>query len=209
MSPSCAAYAWKSTLVGLRLLAYCVGVRRSSEHTKAVILAAAREQFATTGFAGTTIRSVATAADIDPSMVMRYFGSKDRLFAAAAEFDLRFPDVSDVPAAQLGPVLVSHFLDRWEGDEALIVLLRASTTNPDAAHRMREIFGTQLGPAVAAIAPDDAPRRAGLIASQMLGMALCRLVLALPPVVDMSRDEVIAWLGPTIQRYLTDSPILR
>jgi AcrR family transcriptional regulator len=179
-------------------------MRRSSEQTKATILAAAREQFAATGFAGTTIRGVATAADIDPSMVMRYFGSKDRLFAAAAEFDLRFPDVSAVPADELGPVLVGHFLTRWEGDEALIVLLRSATTNADAAARMREIFGAQLGPAVAAIAPDDAPRRAGLIASQMLGIALCRLVLQLPPVVDMTRDEVIAWLGPTIQRYLTE-----
>jgi AcrR family transcriptional regulator len=179
-------------------------MRRSSEQTKATILAAAREQFAAAGFAGTTIRSVATAAEIDPSMVMRYFGNKDRLFAAAAEFDLRFPDVSQVPVDELGPVLVGHFLTRWEGDEALIVLLRSATTNADAAERMREIFGAQLGPSVAAIAPDDAPRRAGLIATQMLGMALCRLVLQLPPVVDMTRDEVIAWLGPTIQRYLTE-----
>jgi hypothetical protein len=23
-----------------------------------------------------------------------------------------------------------------------------------------------------------------------------------PPVVDMSRDELVGWLGPTIQRYL-------
>ncbi len=184
-------------------------MRRTSEQTTAVILAAAREQFAAAGYAGATIRSIATAADIDPSMVMRYFGNKDRLFAAAAEFDLRFPDMSGVPADEVGQVLVGHFLDRWEEDDALIVLLRSATTNADAAQRMREIFGAQLGPAVAAIAPDDAPRRAGLIASQMLGMALCRLVLRLPPVVDLTRDEVISWLGPTIQRYLTESPIRR
>ncbi|CAN5269136.1 TetR family transcriptional regulator [soil metagenome] len=184
-------------------------MRRSSEQTKAVILAAAREQFGAVGFAGATIRSIATAADIDPSMVMRYFGNKDGLFAAAAEFDLRFPDVSQVPVDELGAELVGHFLNRWEGDDALIVLLRSATTNAEAAQRMREIFGAQLGPAVAAIAPDDAPRRAGLIASQMLGMALCRLVLQLPPVVDMTRGEVIDWLGPTIQRYLTESPIRR
>jgi hypothetical protein len=27
-------------------------------------------------------------------------------------------------------------------------------------------------------------------------------VLRLPPVVDLSQDEIIDWLGPTIQRYL-------
>ena len=44
--------------------------------------------------------------------------------------------------------------------------------------------------------------RAGLIATQILGMALCRFVLRLPPVVEMTRDEIVEWLGPTIQRYL-------
>jgi AcrR family transcriptional regulator len=182
-----------------------VGMRRSSEHTKAVILAAAKENFATLGYEGATIRGIAADASIDPSMVMRYFGNKDKLFAAAAEFDLRFPDLTGVPPEDLGPVLVGHFLDRWEGDEALVLLLRSSTTNAEAAQRMREIFVAQLQPAITALAPQEAARSAGLIASQMLGMALCRLVLKLPPVVAMSRDEVVAWLGPTVQRYLTGS----
>jgi hypothetical protein len=44
-----------------------------------------------------------------------------------------------------------------------------------------------------------------LIATQVLGLALCRYVLRLPPVVAMSHDEVVAWLGPTVQRYLEAS----
>lgn len=40
------------------------------------------------------------------------------------------------------------------------------------------------------------------MATQILGLALCRFVLRLPPVVGMDRDEVVEWLGPTIQRYL-------
>jgi hypothetical protein len=45
--------------------------------------------------------------------------------------------------------------------------------------------------------------RAGLVASQILGLALCRYVLSLPPVAALSPDEVVDWLGPTVQRYLT------
>ncbi|MGO8769830.1 TetR/AcrR family transcriptional regulator [Mycobacterium sp.] len=44
--------------------------------------------------------------------------------------------------------------------------------------------------------------QAELTATQILGMALCRFVLRLPPVIEMSRDEIVEWLGPTIQRYL-------
>jgi AcrR family transcriptional regulator len=167
-----------------------------------VILAAAKQRFAESGYERATIRAIATDANIDPSMVMRYFGNKDQLFAAAADFDLQLPDFSSVEPDQMGAQLVTYFMDRWERDEALVVLLRSSTTNAEAAQRMQEIFAGQLLPVIAKISPADAPRRAGLIATQVLGLALCRYVLRIPPVVAMSRDEVVEWLGPTIQRYL-------
>ena len=100
--------------------------------------------------------------------------------------------------------MVSHFLTRWEEDDALVVLLRSATTNAEAAERMKDIFAAQLMPAIAKFMPDDAPRRAGLIATQVLGMALCRFVLRLPPVVAMSSEELVEWLGPTLQRYATE-----
>jgi AcrR family transcriptional regulator len=174
---------------------------RKADQTKAVILAAAKERFAESGYEAATIRGIAADANIDPSMVMRYFGNKDQLFAAAAEFDLRFPDLTAIERSEVGVAMASHFLARWEDDDALIVLLRSSTTNAEAAQRMMGIFATQLLPEIAKLVPDDAPRRAGLIATQVLGMALCRFVLKLPPVVAMSRAELIDWLGPTLQRY--------
>ena len=178
-------------------------MRRSSDRTKAAILAAARERFGAAGFQAATIRAIAADAGVDPAMVMRYYGSKDKLFAAAAEFDLRFPDLAAMARSEVGRSMVRHFLERWEGDEALIILLRSSTTNAEAAQRMHEIFGAQLQPLVATLVPaGEAEMRAGLIATQILGMALCRFVLRLPPVVGMNRDEVVEWLGPTIQRYL-------
>ena len=178
-------------------------MRRSSVETKAVILAAARERFGRAGFQGATIRGIAADAGVDPAMVMRYYGNKDKLFAAAADFDLELPDFAATDRGELGRSLVRHFLQRWEGDDALVILLRSSATNAEAAQRMRQIFGTQLQPLVASFVPaGEAGARAGLIATQILGLALCRFVLQLPPVVEMTHDEVVEWLGPTIQRYL-------
>jgi AcrR family transcriptional regulator len=178
-------------------------MRRSSDETKALILAAARERFGTVGYQAATIRSIAADAHIDPSMVMRYYGNKEKLFAAAAEFDLRFPDFATTDRTQVGRSIVRHFLERWEGDEALVILLRSSATNGEAAQQMHEIFGAQIRPLVASFAPaEESDVRAGLIATQILGMALCRFVLRLPPVVEMTRDEIVESLGPTIQRYL-------
>ncbi|OLF12518.1 TetR/AcrR family transcriptional regulator [Actinophytocola xanthii] len=186
-------------------------VVRRSDRTRSAILAAARERFAADGFERATIRAIAADANIDPSMVMRYYGNKERLFAAAAEFDLRLPDLGAVPRTRTGRVLVTHFLDRWEEDETLQLLLRTASTNQAAVERMQTIFASQLLPAVAALHPPstepaDIARRAGLAAAQILGLALCRYVLRLPPVVTMDRETVLDWVAPTVQRYLTGTP---
>lgn len=178
---------------------------RRSDATRAAILTAARERFAADGYERATIRAIAAGAGIDPALVMRYYGNKEKLFATAAEFDLHLPDLTGLPPEQVGERLVRHLLTRWETDDTLPALLRAATTNEPAAARMRVVFGQQLVPTVARICPDsaEAARRAALLASQMLGLALCRYVLRLPPMVTMSADEMVNWLGPTVTRYLT------
>lgn len=178
---------------------------RDAETTAAAILSAARERFAADGYDRATIRAIAADAGIDPALVMRYFGNKAQLFAKAAEFDLRLPDLSQLPAEQRGEVIAGHLFDRWDSDGTLVALIRAATTNEAAADRMRSIFAEQLMPVVAGVCGDrgEASLRAGLLASQALGFVLCRRVLQLPPVVGLDRDGVVRWLGPTIQRYLT------
>ncbi|WP_335937102.1 TetR/AcrR family transcriptional regulator [Streptomyces sp. PTD5-9] len=178
---------------------------RRSDATRAAILEAARERFAADGYERATIRAIARDANIDPSMVMRYYGNKEGLFAAASAIDLRLPELGALPGKHVGAVLVGHFLDRWEGDDVLNALLRVGVTHEAGAERVKEIIAEQIGPVVAGVCPDpaDVPRRAALAASQILGLALTRYVLRLEPAVSMSREEVIAWVAPTIQRYVT------
>ena len=182
--------------------------RRRSDQTRAAILAAARRRFAADGFERTTIRAIAADAGIDPSMVMRYYGSKDGLFSAAADLDLQLPDLASVPREQLGETLVRHWVERWEGgssDELLIVVFRSAITNEAAAERLRTVFGAQVAKAVATIVDDraEAATRAGLVSTQMLGLALCRYILRLAPVVALDLDTLLATVSDTVQRYLT------
>jgi AcrR family transcriptional regulator len=178
---------------------------RRSDTTRTAILTAARERFAADGYERATIRSIAKDARIDPSMVMRYYGSKEGLFAAVLDVDLRLPDPVGLDPHEVGRVLVGHFLDLWEENEVLTVLLRVGVTNPDGAERMQGIFRDQLMPVALRVCPDpeQAPARAALTASQVLGMAMARYVLRFPPAVALPREEVVAWLAPTVQRYLT------
>ncbi|WP_432921038.1 hypothetical protein ACQPZZ_21600 [Microbispora sp. CA-135349] len=86
----------------------------------------------------------------------------------------------------------------------MFVMLRTSVTNEAVAERMRSIFSAQLVPVATKISGDHAAarKRAALAASQILGMALCRYVLALPPLGTMTRQELVDWPGPVVQRYV-------
>lgn len=180
-----------------------------SAPTRQAILIAARARFASEGYERTTVRAVASDAGIDPSMVMRYYGSKQGLFAAAADIDLRLPSLHGVAPDRLGEVLARHFLSLWEGshhDDALVILLRTATTHEGAAQRMREVFDQQAVPTIsAALSGTDGPRRAGLVGSQLLGVALCRYVLRLEPIASQDPQQLADDIATTIQRYLTGS----
>jgi AcrR family transcriptional regulator len=176
-----------------------------SAATRAAILAAARQSFAERGYDHTTIRDVAAKAGIDPAMVIRYFKNKDELFARAVAIDLKLPDLSTIDPSRIGETLIRHFLVIWEGENrhrGLPLLLRSAASNAYAANKLREVFAGQVMPALLrAGGPDGAAARAGLVSSQMLGLALCRYILKLPPVVQMSHDEIVRNIGRTIQRY--------
>ena len=177
-----------------------------SDRTRAAILAAARDLFGTEGYERTTVREVAARAGIDPALVIRYFGSKDGLFVRASVFDLRLLDLSTIEPRELGPTLVRHFLDVWEGPDSnggMTILLRSAASNPLAAEKLQEVFACQVLPALVRLAgPADGPQRAGLVASQLLGLALSRYVLKLPAVVALTRERIVRDVGATLQRYL-------
>jgi AcrR family transcriptional regulator len=177
-----------------------------SHRTREAILAAAREQFALHGFDRASVRAIAAQAKIDPAMVIRYFSSKEGLFAAAVDVDLLLPDLSGTAPDDLGARLTEHFLERWEGslgDDVLVILLRSAVTDPQVAERLQTVFVEQVATALRPLVPSgEADRRAGLVASQLLGIALTRYLLRLPAVAERPREDVLADVAPTVQRYL-------
>jgi AcrR family transcriptional regulator len=183
-----------------------------SEGTRSAILVAARQLLMEKGYDATTIRAVASAAGIDPSMVMRYYGNKEGLFAAALEVDLKLPRAADCPRDQVGEILANHLIKRWEGelaDELVLLLLRSASTNAIARDRVLTVFRGQVLDFVREITDNapDAVTRAAMIGTQVLGVALCRYVLELPPMVELTGDELATRLAPVLQHYLTSTPL--
>jgi len=186
------------------------GPRGERGELAARILACARESFAEHGWAGTTIRAVARAADVDPALVYHYYRSKEDLLEAATTpppgFLESVVEAWHGPTAELGDRLVRNLLAAWANDEYRVVLRSILLTAAhDAATRERlaqSVTLSLMGPAMIDLNDAERQVRAGLVASQLLGFAMLRYVWTVEPIASMSDADAIDHLAPTIQRYI-------
>jgi AcrR family transcriptional regulator len=174
------------------------------------ILAAARDEFAQHGWAGSTIRAVARAADVDPALVYHYFGSKEGLLDAATNPPQKWLEsvakVWTTPVDQLGAALIRLLLSSWADDEigpTLRAILQTAAHEPATREKLRRVVeGSLMG--VSGLGTDERDRlvRSGLVSSQMMGFALMRYVWKIEPIASMSDDEAIAAVSPNLQHYV-------
>lgn len=186
------------------------GRRPGGPDTRGQILAAARKSFAEKGFGGTTIRAVAVDAGVDPALVHHYFGAKDDLFLAALELpaDPRklLPTVFEAGVDGAGERLVRLFLSVWDEPHArlaMVAVVRTGLVQETEDSLLRQgLLRMVQRPLRAALPAADADRRVQLVVSQMVGLVVTRYLLVLEPLASMPAEELVAWVGPTVQRYL-------
>jgi AcrR family transcriptional regulator len=186
------------------------GRRPGAPDTRSTILDAARAAFGEKGFAGTTIRAVASSAGVDAALVHHYFGTKDDLFLAAMELPVD-PRQFLAPALAGGPEgagerLLRAFLSLWDDPEVSPVLVGIvrSALQPGGERLLTEGFvPVVLLPAGAALGIDRPETRMPLVISQIAGLILTRYVMELEPIASMPPDTVVATYAPVVQHYLT------
>jgi len=174
------------------------------------IATAARDEFAENGWAGTTIRAVARAADVDPALVYHYFGSKEGLLDAATAPPQKWLEnvaaTWATPVPELGRALVATLIGAWADDEVgptLRAVLLTAAHEPSTREKLRRVVaGSLMGASQVGVDGYDRLIRSGLISSQMMGFALMRYVWKIEPIASMSDDEAIAAIAPTLQRYI-------
>ncbi|OBH64159.1 TetR family transcriptional regulator [Mycobacterium colombiense] len=174
------------------------------------IVAAARDEFAEHGWAGTTIRAIARAADVDPALVYHYFGSKEKLLDAATNPPQKWLDnvakVWGTPVEQLGAAVLSLMLASWDDEEVgptLHAILQTAAHDATTREKLRRVVaGSLMGAAQLGVDEHERLIRSGLIASQTIGLALMRYVWKIEPIASMTDDEAVAAIGPSLQRYV-------
>src|ERR1700684_3575540 len=102
-----------------RLMTYSGPVARTrgrdAARPRADLLAAARRRFGSDGYERTTVRAIAAEVGVDPALVIRYFGSKQELFAVVADLNLDL-DLTTAPPGHRAEALLARFFAVWEDD---------------------------------------------------------------------------------------------
>jgi AcrR family transcriptional regulator len=184
------------------------------------VLSAAKQRFATEGYEKTTLRAIARDAHVDPSMVLYLFGSKEELFRESLRLILD-PEVliaaltgaaDDDP--DIGTRMVRTYLRIWETPDtaaSMRAMLQSATSNTDANEAFRGFMQNYVLTAVSGVlgGGEQARLRAMLAASNLVGTAMLRYIIQVPPLATLPAEQVVSLIAPTVTRYLTaDAEVL-
>jgi AcrR family transcriptional regulator len=190
------------------------GRRQGEPVSREAVLSAAKQRFATEGYEKTTLRAIARDAHVDPSMVLYLFGSKEELFRESLRLII---DPAVLVAAltgesddnpDIGTRMVRTYLRIWETPDtaaSMRAMLQSATSNTDAHDAFRGFMQNYVLSAVSGVlgGGEQARLRAMLAASQLVGTALLRYIIEVPPLATLPADEVVRLVAPTVTRYLT------
>ncbi|HEV7423344.1 MAG TPA: TetR family transcriptional regulator [Mycobacterium sp.] len=187
------------------------GRRQGEPVSREVVLAAAKKRFAEDGYEKTTLRAIARDAHVDPSMVLYLFGSKADLFRESLRLIVD-PELLAAAmtegAGDIGTRLVAQYLRIWESPDtatSMAAMLASATSNGDANEAFRSFMREYVLTAVSGVIGGDerARLRAMLAATNLVGTALMRYVIKVPPLATLPAEDVIRLIAPTVTRYLT------
>ncbi|KRV49612.1 hypothetical protein AQ490_20035 [Wenjunlia vitaminophila] len=189
------------------------GRRPGNTESRQLILDAARAKFATHGYEGASIRSIAQEAGVDTALIHHFFTSKDGLFSAAVH-DAVHPEqlVAAVVGKRralrgLGERMVRAIVGLWEGEVSrnqMSSIMRSAVSHEVAAQLLRRFFTEEVAlPVARSTGKSDPEVRAALVTSQLVGLAMTRYIVQVHPIDKLPADELVACIAPTIQRYLT------
>ncbi|OMB93622.1 TetR family transcriptional regulator [Mycobacterium colombiense] len=179
--------------------------------TRDRILDSARELFARNGIRNTSIRAVAAAAGVDSALVHHYFGTKEKLFAAAVHIPIDPMDIvgqlREMPVDELGYRIPSMLLPLWDSEigAAFIATLRSVLAGEEVSlfrTFIEDVITVEIGPRVDN-PPGSGTTRVQFVASQLVGVVMARYILRLEPFASLPPEQIARTIAPNLQRYLT------
>lgn len=170
-----------------------------SEASRQALLAAAAPLFEERGFEAVTVRQIGERAQVDPALIVRYFGGKEGLYLAVMS------EAGGVAPSDVGAIAFAERLLLRQEVRGIGPVSRGavSATLSDAMRdSVQQILDARAVVPIAAPLRErdlpDAELRAALVVAMSLGVSLVRAGGALPALSDATAEQVLELLGPAI-----------
>jgi AcrR family transcriptional regulator len=179
--------------------------RRSGASTRGKIHVAAARLFRERGFAGTSVRDIAAAAETDPALVIRHFGSKEMLFLDTMSLRLD-ESMFGAPLEVLGQKVIETLLDAREELRPVYVALLQGSAESRIGEQLRRTHEQRfVEPLRSRMTGPDADLRARMAAALVGGM-LYALWIVGDERLAADRDEFVGRYGALLHQLLVPEP---
>ncbi len=182
--------------------------RRDRVATRAALLDAARIRFARQGFEATRVRDIAADVGVDPALLFRYFGAKEKVYAEAMRLEIPSGGTADPhrPVVHIVDELLRDVVfDEWPefgGEHPLLAMLRSSGRAAVREQLRSQLCGDYLREFTRRLDGPDAELRAELVGALLLGLGVMRVVVG-GPAVNAASYEQTRGLVADMVRVLT------
>jgi AcrR family transcriptional regulator len=160
--------------------------------TQKNILEAARRSFTDRGFDHVGLREIAALAGVDPALVIRYFGSKEKLFLVAIGSDFHLIDYWGDDPKKVGECLAERILTaKATADcyDPFLLILRSAPNEAAAKLLKGKLQADVIDPIAAKLSGSDVQLRASLIAAVLIGLAFTKDVVQVEGIARASSDK--------------------
>ena len=189
------------------------GRRRGPNTTRATILDIAARRFAAGGYDGSSLRSIAAEAGVDPAVVVHFFGSKEGLFRAAVGWPFdpsgMLSELAENTSEPMPTHLARTFFGFWDDPTTgptLLAMLRSAMTHDASAALLREFLMRRLfGRMSGLLHTSDADLQVDLAAGQLIGLALLRYALRVEPIASADVEELVDRCAPALAVLLASA----
>jgi AcrR family transcriptional regulator len=176
--------------------------KRDAVATRAALLKAATDRFASEAFDSVSLRAIAADAGVDVSLISRYFGGKEELFKAVLDSCTAPDDLFQGDPSEFGERVAKMLVDDpVENDklDVILVMLR-SASHTSAAEAIRKSGDERFyGPFARWLGGKNAAERVRVAASIIKGVVIDRRIAADFGLAPKERERFRARLARVLQ----------
>ncbi|MGW3635347.1 TetR family transcriptional regulator [Streptomyces sp. NPDC005122] len=184
-------------------------VRDPELHRRAILDAAARA-FAERGYNRATLRDIARRAGVTHGLVLRHFGSKEKLFLAAVPGTRSVEDLTEGTGETLAARIAVEFVRRLEnsdGTDTFVALMRSAADDEQAAAKLYIAMQQRTDETYRRLLGEHAlEHRVPFMAALLVGVTFSRYVIRAGSLAEMSAERFTEDLTASIDALFHEGP---